>query len=182
MLQVYVGFSALWENVKFYESLPLKFHRMSHASSGSSSCSVVKEVGPDLHTTQWPPAVIGLWDSDINDGFQMRRPGGLSESASFTQWACLRTFLDSISGVTGISAFHRRQAKVFLCYLFIYCRRLLLFWRCCACAFMCLSIIQIMSRWTILNRMDYPPSWSRSSLSASFCRRRNSPHTENGRR
>jgi len=114
--------------------------------------------------------------------FKCVEPGDQSDSASFTQWACLRTFLDKTISVTGISAFHRRQAIVFLCYLFIYRRRLLLFWRCCACAFMCLSIIQITSRWTILSRMDYRPSWSRSSLSASFCRRRNSLHTENGRR
>ncbi|KAI2661994.1 Calcium-binding mitochondrial carrier protein SCaMC-2-A [Labeo rohita] len=38
----------------------------------------------------------------------------------------------------------------------------------------------IKSRWSILNRMDYRPSSSRSSPSVSFCRRRNFLHTENG--
>lgn len=186
MLQVCVGFPVEFHLRKFHwlESIPLKFHIKSHDGSSGSSCwyGVVKEDGPYLHTT--PMALTRDWSLRLwrVQMFKCVKPLTNQNPLPFTQWACLRTFLDMIRRFTGISAFHRRQARVFLYYLFIYCRGLLLFSRCCACAFMCLSIIQIMSRWSILNRMDYRPSWSRSSLSASFCRRRNSLHTENGRR
>lgn len=123
--------------------------------------SVVKEAGLIYIRPQWISPLIGRLASDVNDAVRMYncvKRADQSESAALTQWACPRRFLEVITRFTGISALNRRRARVSSRYLFIYCRRLLLFPRCCACAFMCLSIIRIKSRWSILNLTDYRPS------------------------
>lgn len=130
-------------------------------------------------TRDW---TISLWSQGRRSNrFKCAKLADQSESAAHREWACLRTFLDVVRPFTGISALTAgRRECCRVIYLFIVGD--LLFSRCCACAFMCLSIIQIKSRWIILNRTDYRLSWNRWSLSVCFYLRRNSRHIENGGR
>ncbi len=128
--------------MKFCESLIGNFtacHMSVLAASASFRPSVVKEACLIYIRAQRISLVIGRLASEVKDGGQIgsNAQNSLTNQSPppFTQWACLRTFLDLVRPFTGISAFNRRQERVFSCYLFIYCRRLIIFKMLCLCLY-----------------------------------------------